>query len=80
MVDFVFQIVRRVDNRSQIKNLSTTLSREPLMRMRGGVDVPSDITTFFKLMVILKLLQALARLKLLQALAQLLQVHLRVSN
>ena len=32
------------------------------MRMRGGMDVPSDITTvFFKLMVILKSLQALAK-------------------
>jgi len=32
------------------------------MKMRGGLDVPSDITTvFFKLMVILKSLQALAK-------------------
>ena len=43
-------------------SLLTTLSSMMLIRMRGGLGVPSDITTvFFKLMVMLKLVQALAK-------------------
>ena len=44
---FVVQAVGKVDKRSYIKELVDNLGSNSVIRIRGGLDVPSDIMTVF---------------------------------